>query len=208
MKSTWFLLVLSSFLLFATGCDQSGKQPSDELVKEIKEIKESVKENTKAVKELNEIIKSGSFSVNGTVVAGASKNAEKESAKLTEAEKEAILKNIKWQTNDKLTAFGDPRAKKGGTLTCVEPSFPPTLRTTGKNSNSVFNSTLSGLCYETLLDLDPISYDYAPNLAKRWAVGEDKKTFFFEIDERAKWSDGKPVCSNDVIQTWKLYVNS
>ena len=182
-------------------------QSNDELLKEIREIKNSVKENTQAVKELNQLIKSGKFAVGGGGSAGPTEVSAESVGTMSQADKDALIKSLKWQTNDNITAFGDPRAKKGGVLKCVETSFPPTLRITGKNSNSSFNSTLSGLCYETLLDLDPISYDYAPNLAKRWAVADDKQTFFFEIDERAKWSDGKPVCSNDVIQTWKLYTD-
>ncbi|MDD3001738.1 MAG: ABC transporter substrate-binding protein, partial [Candidatus Riflebacteria bacterium] len=102
---------------------------------------------------------------------------------------------------------GDKRAKKGGTLTCVQSAFPPTLRTVGKNANSVFTSTLSGFCYETLLDLDPITYDYSPNLAKKWAIADDKVTFFFELDERAKWSDGNPVVASDFVYSWKLYTD-
>lgn len=201
MKSSRIICIL--FMLLAA-YSVNAAQTNDDL---LKEINASVKENTQAIKELSKIIKSGNFAVGGTGATSASEVSTEDVSSMSQAEKDELIKSLKWQTNDNITAFGDPRAKKGGTLTCVESSFPPTLRTTGKNANTVFNSTLSSLCYETLLDLDPISYDYAPNLAKRWAVGDDKQTFFFEIDERAKWSDGKPVCSNDVIQTWKLYVD-
>lgn len=204
MKSSRFLCVM--FMMLSACSFVGAAQTTDDL---LKEINANVKENTKAVQELNKLIKSGKFAIGGAgagaaVVGEIDQDAVKS---MSTADKDALIKSLNWQTNDKITAFGDPRAKKGGTLTCVESSFPPTLRTTGKNANTSFNSTLSGLCYETLLDLDPISYDYAPNLAKRWAVADDKQTFFFEIDERAKWSDGKPVCANDVVQTWKLYVD-
>ena len=117
------------------------------------------------------------------------------------------IASLDWQTNLNIRNFGSPEAKKGGTLVCVQSSRPPTLRTTGRNSNTVFNSTLEGFCYETMLALDPITYDYSPNLAKRWAVGDDKKTFYFELDENAKWSDGNPVVANDIVQTWVLYTD-
>ena len=134
-------------------------QSSDDLLKEIREIKNSVKENTQAVKELNQLIKSGKFAV-GSGGPVSSVNVSTENVEtMSQADKDAFIKSLKWQTNDNITAFGSPKAKKGGVLRCVESSFPPTLRITGKNSNSVFNSTLAGLCYETLLDLDPISYD-------------------------------------------------
>ena len=190
--------------MLLAACSVNAAQTNDDL---LKEINASVKENTQAIKELSRIIKSGKFAVGGTGAGAVGEVSTDDVSTMSSSDKDELIKSLKWQTNDKITAFGDPRAKKGGTLTCVESSFPPTLRTTGKNANTSFNSTLSSLCYETLLDLDPISYDYAPNLAKRWAVADDKQTFFFEIDERAKWSDGKPVCANDVVQTWKLYVN-
>lgn len=204
MKSSRFLSVM--FLMLSACSFVGAAQTTDDL---LKEINANVKENTKAVQELNKLIKSGKFAIGGAGAGAlATGEIDQDAVKsMSTADKDALIKSLNWQTNDKITAFGDPRAKKGGTLTCVESSFPPTLRTTGKNANTSFNSTLSGLCYETLLDLDPISYDYAPNLAKRWAVADDKQTFFFEIDERAKWSDGKPVCANDVVQTWKLYVD-
>ena len=206
MKSSRFFIVLLMSLTAFTF--QAKAESNDELLKEIKEIKNSVKENTQAVKELNQLIKSGKFAVSGGGTPIVNTNvSSNDISSMSQADKEAMIKSLNWQTNDSVTAFGDKRAKKGGVLKIVESSFPPTLRITGKNSNSVFNSILSSLCYETLLELDPISYDYAPNLAKRWAVADDKQTFFFEIDERAKWSDGKPVCSNDVIQTWKLYTD-
>jgi len=66
---------------------------------------------------------------------------------------------------------------------------------------------LAGLCYESMLDLDPLTYEYIPNLAKRWAIADDKVTFFFEMDERACWSDGKPVVAEDVVRTWELYTD-
>ena len=190
--------------MLLAACSVNAAQANDDL---LKEINASVKENTQAIKELSRIIKSGKFAVGGTGAGAVGEVSTDDVSTMSSSDKDELIKSLKWQTNDKITAFGDPRAKKGGTLTCVESSFPPTLRTTGKNANTSFNSTLSSLCYETLLDLDPISYDYAPNLAKRWAVADDKQTFFFEIDERAKWSDGKPVCANDVVQTWKLYVD-
>jgi microcin C transport system substrate-binding protein len=118
-----------------------------------------------------------------------------------------ILSTLKWETNSEFKGFGSRDAKKGGTLKYVETSYPPSLRTVGKNANSTFNSMLTGLCYESMLDLDPVTFDYVPNLAKRWAIAEDKVSFFFEIDENARWSDGEPVVSEDVVRSWELYTS-
>lgn len=124
-----------------------------------------------------------------------------------DAELKAMLNQLKWETNTDYVGMGSPEAKKGGTLQYVQSSFPPTLRTCGKNANSAFTSMLEGLAYENLLAMNPITYGYIPNLAKKWALGDDRVSFFYEIDERARWSDGNPVVANDVVQSWKLYTN-
>ena len=119
----------------------------------------------------------------------------------------AMLVSLNWQTNSEFKGFGSREAKKGGTLKYAETSYPPSLRTVGKNANSTFNSMLTGLCYESLLDLDPVTFDYVPNLARRWAMADDKVCFFFEIDENARWSDGQPVVAEDVVRSWELYTD-
>jgi len=124
-----------------------------------------------------------------------------------DAEIRATLSTLKWESNSEFKGFGSRDAKKGGTLKYVETSYPPSLRTVGKNANSTFNSMLTGLCYEAMLDLDPVTFNYVPNLAKRWAIAEDKVSFFFELDEKARWSDGKPVIAEDIVRSWELYTD-
>lgn len=208
MRSRLFLSIwlFAVALLVATPAWATGGEAATHAAL-IKQSVEALKENTEAVKNLTSVLKNLQFT--GT---SASSNAieeltHKAAEDLTEADIQKILASLKWETNTTYKGFGDRRAQKGGTLTCVESSFPPTLRTVGKNANSVFTSTLSGFCYETLLDLDPITYDYAPNLAKRWAIADDKVSFFFELDERARWSDGKKVVASDFVASWKLYTD-
>ena len=169
---------------------------------------EALKENTEAVKKLTGMLESGAFTAPGVTASGAALPAATDFAKMSETDKQALISGLKWETNTEYKGFGSREAKKGGTLTSVETSFPPTLRTVGKNANSTFNSLMIGLCYESLLDLDPISFNYAPNLAKRWAIADDKVTFFYELDERAKWSDGMPVVASDIVKSWELYTDA
>ena len=119
----------------------------------------------------------------------------------------AMFSDLKWETNTEFEGLGSRNAKKGGTLKYAETSYPPSLRTVGKNANSTFNSMLTGLCYESMLDLDPITFNYVPNLAKRWAIADDKVSFFFELDENARWSDGEPVVAEDIVKSWELYTD-
>ena len=60
---------------------------------------------------------------------------------------------------------------------------------------------LFDLMYENLLGSDPVTADLTPALAKSWTVSEDKRTFTFHLDPRARWSDGKPVTAADVKWT-------
>lgn len=196
MKSRRLLL----FGLFFIGMSTLlSAQTHEEL---LKENTAALKENTEAVKSLTTIMKSGSFTGTGTAVKVPSADE-----KLTPDQIDELVKTLKWETNTEYKGFGSRNAKKGGTMNYVESAFPPTLRTVGKNANSAFNSMMIGLCYEGMLDLDPITFNYAPNLAKRWAIADDKVTFFFELDERARWSDGKPVIAQDVVSSWELYTD-
>ena len=45
-----------------------------------------------------------------------------------------------------------------------------------------------------------------PGIANKWTISADKKTFTFELDPEAKWSDGKPVTAHDVVWTFDTVV--
>jgi ABC-type transport system substrate-binding protein len=56
--------------------------------------------------------------------------------------------------------------------------------------------------YEMLVMVDH-DWGASPWLAKAWEVSEDGLTWTFYLDERATWSDGKPVTSEDVKFTFE-----
>ena len=68
-----------------------------------------------------------------------------------------------------------------------------------------FSSTyqIFGMMYETLLDMDPLTSEFAPGLALRWRISDDRMSFTFEIDPAATWSDGRPITAEDVRWTWE-----
>ena len=110
-------------------------------------------------------------------------------------------------TKEDLYFFGDPRAIKGGTLRHITSRFPATLRTLGQNSNYVENSTIEGLCYESLISTHPLNLDFIPVLATHWKISDDKMQFWFRINPRARFSDGMPVTADDVVATWDLLMD-
>ena len=111
-----------------------------------------------------------------------------------------------WETNTDFDLIGDPHAVKGGVFREGMPDFPATLRYIGPNL-STWNATLSGLVYESLVGLHPTTLEYIPILATHWQILPDKVTYRFRIDPNARFNDGTPVTADDVIATWKLYVD-
>ncbi len=107
-----------------------------------------------------------------------------------------------WETNTDFDFIGDPRAIKGGVLRDQIPDFPGTLRLEGPESNTVFNQYVEGSAYESLLILHPTSLKYMPALATHWQISPDKMTYRFRINPNARFSDGTPVTSEDVVASY------
>jgi len=115
------------------------------------------------------------------------------------------FETYKWSENNDGTYFGDPKAKKGGTFNYIHSLFPRTMRVIGQNSSQVLNNrTIASLCYESLLSQHPTTLEFVPSLASHWYLSEDKTEFKFRINPDARWWDGMPVTSDDVIATWDL----
>ena len=94
----------------------------------------------------------------------------------------------------------DPHARKGGTIR-LNGAQPPKSFNAYVDGNTYTRMTFD-LMYENLIGVDATTLEFAPSLARRWAVSEDGTEFVFEIDERAHWSDGKPVTAADVKWTF------
>jgi microcin C transport system substrate-binding protein len=109
-----------------------------------------------------------------------------------------------WLTREEMSAVGDKSAPQGGSLSSYMPDWPPTLRQAGKDWNTYFNYFVRDACYHSLLDLDQETMDFVPELATHWQISEDKTTYRFRINPKARWSDGKEITSADVVATWKL----
>ena len=112
-----------------------------------------------------------------------------------------------WETNPDYDLIGDPRAVKGGVFREFQLDFPTTLRLNGPEANTVLNSMIGSMAYETLLGLHPTTLDYIPVLATHWQISPDKMTYRFRIDPNARFSDGQPVTADDVIASWSLMVD-
>ena len=108
--------------------------------------------------------------------------------------------DILWLTNNRSPVFAAPEAEKGGTFRAYFTSFPLTIRTVGPDSNTGIRGHILGNQL-SLTNLHPNTEEILPELATHWAFGKDKKTMYFQLDRRARWSDGRPVTADDYLYT-------
>ena len=93
-----------------------------------------------------------------------------------------------------------PRARKGGTIRFNAGPAPKSFNAYVDGSS--YSSMFFSLMYDRLLGNDPDTMEFAPALARRWRVSSDGREFTFELDARARWSDGSPVTARDVKATF------
>ncbi len=110
-----------------------------------------------------------------------------------------IPSDLVWEDGMEHEEIGDPRAKKGGTFSQFMPSFPPTIRPFGDNSNNSFRGNLYDEIDMPLVGLHPKSMELIPGIAKQWAVSKDGRTVYFKIHEQATYSDGVGLKAKDFI---------
>jgi microcin C transport system substrate-binding protein len=108
---------------------------------------------------------------------------------------------LTWQTNLDDPDVGSPNAKKGGALRnyFTGLSFPPTIRSLGKEANNDFRSEHWDNIEMGLINTHPNTKKSIPALADRWAIGADGQEVYFHIDPEARWSDGKKVTTRDFV---------
>jgi microcin C transport system substrate-binding protein len=124
----------------------------------------------------------------------------------TPADLDADTKGLKWEDGSDLPEFADPAAKRGGTLTLYIPDFPGTFRTVGEGATSSFRAYLLDYVAPTFVKPHPnVPGRYFPWLARSWALDTAHKTVYFRLDPDARWSDGVPVTTDDVVFSWYYY---
>lgn len=110
-----------------------------------------------------------------------------------------VPQDLVWENGMNQPEIGDPAAKKGGVFRRYIPTFPPTIRPFGDNSNNSFRGDIYDLIDIPLVNFHPETMEMIPGLAKEWAVSSDGRTIYFRIDPEARYSDGEPVRSKDFL---------
>ena len=104
---------------------------------------------------------------------------------------------LEWKDGLDEPEDSDPAAKKGGVFRYFVTSFPPTLRPFGASSNSGMRGELYDDVQLGLVHLNRLNSSVIPAVAKEWAHGPDKRTWYFKIHEDAAYSDGVEVEARD-----------
>lgn len=132
-------------------------------------------------------------------ISGVDTNSEKQIFQ-ADISKVPIPSDLKWLTNESDPVYASPDAQKGGTLRLAVSSFPLTFRVVGPDSNAEFRSAILGNQL-SLIGTHPNTENIIPELATHWAYGKDKKSMYFKLNPKARWSDGVPVSAHDVAYT-------
>jgi len=110
---------------------------------------------------------------------------------------EDIPEDLKWEDGLGEPVFSSPNAKKGGTMNLHTGDWPRTLRFVGPDASGSFRRHIMDNNAFALVHEHPETDGYIPAIARRWAVGKDKKTVYFELDPTVRYSDGQPVRVTD-----------
>jgi microcin C transport system substrate-binding protein len=119
-----------------------------------------------------------------------------------------IAEKLGFTTNLTFAAVGSANAKKGGELIRSERDYPSNFRPYGPKANTAFNYLSRELMFDTLLTLHPNSLEWTPRLATHWKKSTDGMTLWYRLNPNAKWADGSPITTEDVLLTWRLQVDS
>ena len=63
---------------------------------------------------------------------------------------------------------------------------------------------LWAISYDLLVNFSPDNLAPSPGIAESWDVSDDGKTITFKLFDGLKWSDGKPLTSEDVKYSWEV----
>lgn len=101
---------------------------------------------------------------------------------------------------DALDPLASPLAVPGGDITMFLSQEPDSINYYLDNSFQA--AAIMGMMYDSLLGSDGLTLEETPGLANKWSISDDKLTFTFWLDPRAKWSDGQPITAADVKATY------
>ncbi|MBI3267586.1 MAG: hypothetical protein HYZ53_01085 [Planctomycetes bacterium] len=70
-----------------------------------------------------------------------------------------------------------------------------------------YETMINANVYDSLLDLDPRTYNPRPWLAERWEVSDDHLTYTFHLRKDVRFHDGRPMTAEDVVFSFNALMN-
>ncbi|MBW7909272.1 MAG: ABC transporter substrate-binding protein [Kiritimatiellae bacterium] len=108
-----------------------------------------------------------------------------------------------WQ--EKPSPFASKYAEAGGELVVNGGPYPRSLNYL--LDSSVSSADVFGSLFDTLLGMNPLTFEFEPGIAERWSVSDDKRVITVWLDPKATWSDGQPIVADDVLWTWQTILD-
>jgi peptide/nickel transport system substrate-binding protein/microcin C transport system substrate-binding protein len=96
----------------------------------------------------------------------------------------------------KIKVLGKPDAPIEGTFYRNVSSEPENF--SPLSSQEYVSTQVNTYCMDSLLNLNPDTYEFEPYVAESYEVSKDYLTFTFHLNKKAHFSDGKPLTSDDV----------
>ncbi|MEK7356512.1 MAG: ABC transporter substrate-binding protein [Bdellovibrionota bacterium] len=91
---------------------------------------------------------------------------------------------------------GNPGAPQGGTFLENLGLEPESLNPI--TSTDIYARGVQAYILDSLMERNPDTYEWQPQLAEKFEISKDGKQFTFTLRKGAKWHDGKPVTIEDV----------
>ncbi|MBK1853488.1 hypothetical protein JO972_00800 [Verrucomicrobiaceae bacterium 5K15] len=114
-------------------------------------------------------------------------------------EESELPDGLQWEDGMDQPEIGDPRAIKGGAFRYFISMFPATVRPFGKEANNSFRSYIYDDIEVATVGLHPKTMKVIPGTARRWALSEDGRTVYYELDPDARYNDGEPIPAKDYM---------
>lgn len=73
-------------------------------------------------------------------------------------------------------------------------------------TETVYDSDIVNIVFEGLTTTNS-NFEPVPELAQKWEISDDNKTYTFYLDKRAKFHDGQPVTAEDVKYTYEMFLH-
>lgn len=139
------------------------------------------------------------------LLASACRKTEQAAAASPDGRPKVVDTPFEPDTGGEADPIANPAATKGGTYATWQGGFPKSLNYWLENSTSA--KEISYLMFEPLIDFHSTEERAVGVLAESWTISDDKKTFTFKINPKARWSDGRPVTSGDVQFYYDVIMN-